>query len=1022
MDLTLKETTNYINFKDVILMKRISLIANSSIQYYKYEVKIDLEFGKENRFYYHQPFDTNFFDFILDPVCKVSKDGYENYYRLQELIDKGFIINKRLKDEADLNTCSDKVGEVYEESNLKQTLKYYQNKWIPLPFFKENSINRDLLYPTDWVRVFFSCNEDYSVAKIVFAIDTSLARSEDDKTGPQLSNNPDENIFRIQPNEINLSNFLFNQDNSMSWIDKYLADSFYEKNEEERYAHPIKKYIAKYILLIKWLAEQVASPEIQLFTDDSRKKSVDLVIDIGNSATCALLFENKDDDSFEFDSVKKLIIQDYSDPHLEYNNSFPMNMVFSESSFGNIDKDNYHNNKFIVPSLTRIGFEAEKLINTASTNLDLGYELKTYNSSPKRYLWDDQISDREWEYLPIKSSRVKKVYLNGISEQLNLDGSLTDFKGVFGAKSMFSRASLMKFVFLEVLIHAHIQINSYKFRAEHGEMTMPRAIKRITISCPTGMIQHEQIALRKAAEEACELLDSYQRFYFDQDENTNWFKKPEIVPSIQDISKKLNQLEDKRDWMYDEATCSQLVFVYSLFSKKLRNNNYVIDHFLFNNKSNLKIASIDIGAGTTDIIINQYHINTSNSIQELVPQPLFWDSFKLAGDDLLKELIQKIIIRSTNSDYEDGMIGVLENYGKSKGISDIHSRINGFFGENSNNMGYLAKMMRKSFVHQVAKPIVLKYLESANHIGTIEMSFEDILGKKFENLELVKYFEKVFGFSFLNIKWKISEVVVNDIVSSVFEGLIRQICLVINQYECDFVVLSGKPASLQHYEDLFKKFLFTSPSNVINLNNYWIGKWYPFADHAGNVEDPKTIVAVGAIIALMSAKLKKIQDFKLNTSELSKNLNSTADYIISKVDNMKDIILTPQKNESTFLVKSIPFEFGYAKYVSRNYTYSALYRLIINQKEIEAVIRNRFVGKDHHFYEEQLDKERGDILRQLPLRVTISRDLDESKEVLRIEHIEDAEGNEKPNRFFELHYQTLDSVQGYWLDTCEFVL
>lgn len=1002
-------------------MKRISLIANSSIQYYKYEVNIDLEFGKENRFYYHQPFDTNFFDFILDPLFKVTKEGSENYYRLQELIDKGFVINKRLKDEADLGTCTGTVTEVYEESNLKQTLKQYQNKWIPMPFFKENAINRDLLYPTDWVRVFFTCDEEFSLAKIVIAVDTSLARSENDKTGPQLSNNPDENVFRLQSDEINLSNFLFTQDNSVAWIDRYLADLFYDKNEEERYTHPIKKYIAKYVLLMKWLAAQTESPEIQLFTDNIRKKTVDLVIDIGNSATCALLFENKDDDSFDFDSVKKLIIQDYTNPHLEYNNSFPMNMMFSESSFGNIDKDNYHNNKFIVPSLTRIGFEAEKLIHSASTNLDLGYELKTYNSSPKRYLWDDQISDREWEFQPLKTNRVKKVYLNGISEQLSLDGSLKSSREVFGAKSMFSRASLMKFVFLEVLMHAHVQINSFKFREEHGEMTMPRTIKRITISCPTGMIQHEQIALRQAAAEACELLDGYQRFYFDQDENTNWFKKPEIIPSIQDISKTLSQLEDKKDWMYDEATCSQLVFVYSLFSKKLRSNNYVIDHFLFNNKNTLKIASIDIGAGTTDIIINQYQLKTSNKIQELIPQPLFWDSFKLAGDDLMKELIQKLIIRSPLK-MDDSTIEGLENYGRSKGIIDIQSRINGFFGENSNNMGYLAKMMRKSFVHQVAQPIVLKYLQQANQQESLEMSFEEIIGHKFENSALVNYFERIIGFNFLEIRWTISAKVVNEIVASVFEGLVRQMCLVINQFECDFVVLSGKPASLLSYEELFKKFLFVSPTNVINLNNYWIGKWYPFADNLGNVEDPKTIVAVGAIIALMAAKLKKIQDFNLNTTELIKNLSSTADYIISKVENRKEVILTPQKHEQTFLLKSLPFEFGYAKYLSRNYTYSGLYRLSIDHKQMEEVIKNRFVGRDASFYEEQVDKERGEILRHLPLKVTIARDWDESKEILKIEHIEDNEGNEKPGRFFQLHYQTLDSVQGYWLDTCEFVL
>ena len=159
-------------------------------------------------------------------------------------------------------------------------------------------------------------------------------------------------------------------------------------------------------------------PEIQLYTDDTKKIPVDLVIDIGNSSTCALLFENTAESNFEFNKVKKLIIQDYSNPQLEYQNPFPMNLIFKEADFGKINKEKYHNNKFTVPSLVRIGFEAENLINTVGINLDLGRELNSYNSSPKRYLWDDVVAEQEWEYVPDEDKKIKKVYLNGISEQL----------------------------------------------------------------------------------------------------------------------------------------------------------------------------------------------------------------------------------------------------------------------------------------------------------------------------------------------------------------------------------------------------------------------------------------------------------------------------------------------------------------------------------------------------------------------------------------------------------------------------
>ena len=148
----------------------------------------------------------------------------------------------------------------------------------------------------------------------------------------------------------------------------------------------------------------------------------------------------------------------------------------------------------------RIGWEADHLINASVTDLSLGYELKTYNSSPKRYLWDDAPAEREWEFNPKDYRNIKKVYLNGITNQLKTDGELVRGNEMFMSKPLFSRKSLMKFVFLEILVHAYAQINSYEFREEHGQMMVPRTLKRITISCPTAMIQAEQVALRQASE------------------------------------------------------------------------------------------------------------------------------------------------------------------------------------------------------------------------------------------------------------------------------------------------------------------------------------------------------------------------------------------------------------------------------------------------------------------------------------------------------------------------------------------
>ena len=395
----------------------------------------------------------------------------------------------------------------------------------------------------------------------------------------------------------------------------------------------------------------------------------------------------------------------------------------------------------------------------------------------------------------------------------------------------------------------------------------------------------------------------------------------------------------------------------------------------------------------------------------------------MAGDDLLKEIIQQIIIEGiVTSDSDEGCTGVIENYAKEKGIQDISNKLNGFFGEDSNAIGHVAKMMRKAFIHQVAIPIAIYYLNNANKKENSTVTFEHIIGKEFKNKELILYFEKHFGFNFLEIKWKVSAQKINAITSSVFDSLTKQLCLVLNQYQCDFIVLSGKPCSLNSMEELFLKYLAISPNNLINLNTYWIGKWFPFSDNRGFVEDPKTMVSVGAIIALMAGKLKKINDLKLDTELIKQKLISTADNIVRSNYNTKEVILTPSKNENSVMVSALPFQFGYAKFVSKNYPVSNLYSISIDDKEISKTVKTRYPNKDNAYYDEQISVEKNKIYQNLPLKITLSRDIDESKEQLKIESVEDNDGNDKSNKFFKLNYQTLDNENGYWLDTCEFIL
>ena len=166
----------------------------------------------------------------------------------------------------------------------------------------------------------------------------------------------------------------------------------------------------------------------------------------------------------------------------------------------------------------------------------------------------------------------------------------------------------------------------------------------------------------------------------------------------------------------------------------------------------------------------------------------------------------------------------------------------------------------------------------------------------------------------------------------------------------------------------------------------------------------------------------KISDLKINTAPLAQNIVSTADYIIIKDNNIKREILSPKNNERTILVTKLPFQLGYTKFLEHNYPYSDLYSIQLNNLGIERWVRLRYPGRDENYIDNQINVEKGSILKNLPLKISLSREIDESKEIIKIESVEDVEGIDKPVSYFSLNYQTLPDEEGYWLDTCEFIL
>lgn len=52
-------------------------------------------------------------------------------------------------------------------------------------------------------------------------------------------------------------------------------------------------------------------------------------------------------------------------------------------------------------------------------------------------------------------------------------------------------------------------------------------------------------------------------------------------------------------------------------------------------------------------------------------------------------------------------------------------------------------------------------------------------------------------------------------------------------YNCDIVLLSGRPSSLSPIRNIFLKYYSVSPNRLILLNDYFVGHWYPNKNNTG---------------------------------------------------------------------------------------------------------------------------------------------------------------------------------------------
>lgn len=1016
-----------------------SLIANSGIQLFTFRLRINTR----DRFkeWFHEWYDKENGEWKLELVQEVVTDDCTYFYRKAELIKGGYLASS--DNEIDVNELrqdgifplmiddemsANVTGEIYSLTfgDRDNRLEAYENNWLPIPYFFKKTAKKFKFGPLNWSRmklipVTSEEEKDSKTYDVVLAFDTHTTYEDEVyNENPVFPDKYRQDIeFGLCTNQLFVLDFC-SPDRQWSYVDRHLLHLVHPEisniarlkgNKGKRMS-----YVASYIFLINFLAQSRLFPNIKLYKDiDVEVKDVDMVIDIGNSRTTALLIE----DNSSFNQVRPLQLVDLTDLITDtddgkeikvYNEPFDMRLAFRKADFGNFgSKDS---RQFVYPSLVRLGNEAARLIHHAASDDTTIDALSTY-SSPKRYLWDGNPNKEEWKFLVLPGEKDDHIlHLPGITNQLKSDGQF-DPDGDGGLSFHYSRRSLMTFSFLEMLVQAHAQINSSEHRSikkGFGSPERPRRIKRLVVTCPTAMSKLEREALVKCARDAVRIL---ARFNGAEDIRNI---PVEVVPAVK------SRKDADNDWYYDEATCSQLVYMYGEVGHKYKGCS--TEFFNLYGKieegetqPSLTVASLDIGAGTSDLMISRYTYQKGD-VTTITPEPLFYDSFYFAGDDMLKGLITNVMLLNEKSAFRAALSNLTTR--------EYTQKLKNFFGPDHNGQTLADRILRKDFNIQYSVPLMHYFLELINtgH-KDCTVRYEDVFKDCPPNKNIIDGFRTHTGIDITTLEWKFDRKEVSGVIEKEFEPLLKKVATMMHSYCCDIVLLSGRPASLAPIRDIFLKYYAISPDRLIVLNNYFVGDWYPFGNNTGSITNPKTIVAMGGIIGYYASEFSNLNKFIINLDRLKEGLKSTVNFIeASREGQPVEYFITPDCASGEITVSSLPTLLNVRQVGMDTYPERALYTIDFNRFKMADRIRKKAILNDGAVLTDpkvqSMVNEQVDALRKrMPFKVSVERD-PEDKEALRIAGIVDKEGNDINDGNVEINIQSLGADEKYWLDSGAF--
>ena len=903
---------------------------------------------------------------------------------------------------------------------LNSALEVFEGCWLPAPIHKRQGIitkgeKRYEKGPTLWSRMMVvkmeKPDEKGNHFRLIIAFDTKVLEKRGENrpyTNIELRDIQSESNFDFLSSFSDISWFLYEK-----WVRAWLTE-IYSENRKARDLKFTKlqdgsiaqsAFWSLYLVLIKGVIEKCEIPSIKLINTFSTPRTnppidVNIVLDIGNNRTCGVLIEEGHQTYLDLTESKPLELRDLTQPQFCYNQPFNSFVEFAEIEFGSSIHARRGGaiNTFFWPSPLRVGQEAKNLI--AGSKGVGGY---TGISAPKRYLWDEDETIQQWYFNQGKNDIAEsKIVVGKIMSRLTSSGDLLtrilNDKNKDNAspaiQANFSRSSMLSLMIMEIFCQAFRQMNDPSYRQATLNSRVPREAKRLILTLPSATPIVEKNIFEKRAKDALDLLWELMDWVdVKAESNCNYIPKPELIIS------------------YDEASSTQLVYLYAEIIKKFKSTPF--DYFKFKNNEitvknkerlNLRIASLDIGGGTTDLMISTYSVNQNpGSIIELKQN--FREGFRSAGDDIVHNVISdQIFVQIAKNLAEKNKMQINETKQVLRGL---------FSDDGGVNWTAQKRHQRRLFTNQVLMPMAYKLLNAYENLDgktSMETHFEfsTLFKNELPSQEIINFFDEevkssIDECSIRDMKFNVNFDSFNDSIRDVIGKNLEVLSKIIKKYKCDFLLLTGRPSKYPIIGSILLEGLPVLPNRLIFMHNYTVGDWYPFVETENKIGDPKTTVVVGALLCSMAENML-LKDFSIPTKSFS--LPSTANFIGTMDPDgsvLKQIIfqrkpgdLFPDENRepmmygqpTTLGLRQLPFSWWPA---------NPLYALGTNIKN------NNFqnILKNH----------------PVPWKIQFEKIGNKDTEEFRITEITDNDGEDVSISALKLSLQTVHEKEGYWLDT-----